>query len=169
MSETAKNTKRLTVCAMMAAVCVVLMLLGSVLGLGMYAVPLLIGILLIPIGKKYGRKYQIMLWLVISALSFMLIPNVEQNLMFAGLFGWYPILYPTLQKLSKGIRWIVKLLLFNTVVIAIEALVMLVLVPEVMGTGVLLGLLALGNVIFILYDRIIPKSDILLHRFSFLF
>lgn len=166
MSETTKNTKRLTVCAMMAAVCVVLMLLGSVLGLGMYAVPLLIGILLIPIGKKYGRKYQIMLWLVISALSFMLIPNVEQNLMFAGLFGWYPILYPTLQRLPKGIRLIVKLLLFNTVVIAIEALVMLVLVPEVVGKGMLLGLLALGNVTFILYDLVIPKADILLRRFS---
>ena len=150
---------------MMAAVCVVLMLLGSIMELGMYAVPLLIGLLLIPIGDTYGRKYQTMLWLVISVLSLMLVPSMEQNLMFFGLFGWYPILYPRLQRLPNLLRILVKLLLFNGAVIAIEALVMLVLVPEVLGTGMLAVLLVMGNVIFLLYDRLIPKTNALLSRF----
>ena len=159
------NTKRLAVCSMVGAVCVVLMLLGSILDLGMYAVPLFVGLFLIPIGEKYGRKYQTMLWIVIGILSFMLVPNVEQNLMFFGLFGWYPILYPTLQKLPKLLRVIVKLALFNGVVIAIEALVILVLVPEVLGAGILSVLLLMGNVIFLLYDLLIPKMNFLLRRF----
>lgn len=159
------NTKRLTVCAMMAAVSVVLMLLGAVLGLGMYAAPLLTGLVLIPIGKKYGRKYQIMLWIVISALCLMLVPNIEQNLMFAGLFGWYPIAYPSLQRLPRLLRMGVKLLLFNCVVIAIEAAVLLLLAPEAMEAWFLLLLLGLGNVTFLLYDYIIPKTEFLLRRF----
>lgn len=155
-----EQTKRLTVCAMMAAVSVVLMLLG----LGMYASPLLTGLMLIPIGKKYGRKYQVMLWIAISALCLMLVPNIEQNLMFAGLFGWYPIAYPTLQKLPRGLRMGVKLLLFNGVVIAIEGAVLLLLAPEAMETWFLLLLLGLGNVTFVLYDYIIPKTEFLLGR-----
>ena len=151
---------------MVGAVCVVLMLLGSILDLGMYAVPLFVGLFLIPIGEKYGRKYQTMLWIVIGILSFMLVPNVEQNLMFFGLFGWYPILYPTLQKPPKLLRVIVKLALFNGVVIAIEALVILVLVPEVLGAGILSVLLLMGNVIFLLYDLLIPKMNFLLRRFA---
>ena len=158
------QTKRLTICAMMAAVSVVLMLLGAVLQLGTYAAPLLTGMVLIPIGNRYGRKYQVMLWLVISVLCFMLIPAAEQNMMFAGLFGWYPIAYPTLQKLPRLLRLLVKLLLFNGVVIAMEALLLWVIAPEAMELTMMLLLLALGNVTFLLYDYLIPKTELILRR-----
>ena len=159
-----EQTKRLTICAMMAAVSVVLMLLGAVLQLGTYAAPLLTGMVLIPIGNRYGRKYQVMLWLVISVLCFMLIPAAEQNMMFAGLFGWYPIAYPTLQKLPRLLRLLVKLLLFNGVVIAMEALLIWVIAPEAMELGMVLLLLALVNVTFLLYDYLIPKTELILRR-----
>ena len=158
------QTKRLTICAMMAAVSVVLMLLGAVLQLGTYAAPLLTGMVLIPIGDRYGRKYQVMLWLVISVLCFMLLPAAEQNMMFAGLFGWYPIAYPTLQKLPRLLRLPVKLLLFNGVVIAMEALLLWVIAPEAMELTMMLLLLALGNVTFLLYDYLIPKTELILRR-----
>ena len=159
-----EQTKRLTICAMMAAVSVVLMLLGAVLQLGTYAAPLLTGMVLIPVGNRFGRRYQVMLWFVISALCFMLVPSAEQNLMFAGLFGWYPIAYPTLQKLPRLMRLPVKLLLFNGVVIAMEALLLWVIAPEAMELGMVLLLLALGNVTFLLYDYLIPKTELILRR-----
>ncbi|MBQ3256018.1 MAG: hypothetical protein IJA67_01195 [Oscillospiraceae bacterium] len=159
-----EQTKRLTICAMMAAVSVVLMLLGAVLQLGTYAAPLLTGMLLIPIGNRYGRKYQVMLWLVIAVLCFMLIPAAEQNMMFAGLFGWYPIAYPALQKLPKLLRLPVKLVLFNGAVIAMEALLLWVIAPEAMEPGMMLVLLALGNVTFLLYDYLIPKTELIIQR-----
>lgn len=149
---------------MLAAVCAVLMLLGAVLELGMYAAPLLAGICLLPYGQKYGIKYQIIVYLAVSFLSFILVPNIEQNLMFAGLFGWYPALRPALQGLSKLPRIVVKLLIFNVTIIAIEALVMLVLVPEVLGGGLIAALLVLGNITFILYDCIIPVLTVRLSK-----
>lgn len=150
---------------MMAALGVVIMLLGAVLGLGMYVCPMIVGLCLIPIGQDYGTKYQIMLWIVISILSFILVPNPEENLMFAGLFGWYPALWPKLQKLPKLPRFLLKLLLFNVIVIVLESLIMLVLVPEVMETGMMFLLLVLGNVTFLLYDKVIPRFDAIAKKY----
>ena len=159
-----EQTKRLTICAMMAAVSVVLMLLGAVLQLGTYAAPLLTGMILIPIGNRYGRKYQVMLWLVISVLCLMLIPAAEQNMMFAGLFGWYPIAYPTLQRLPRFLRITVKLLLFNGAVIAMETALIWLIAPEAMTMSMVFLLLSLGNVTFVLYDHLIPKTELILQR-----
>ena len=157
-------TKRMAACAMMAALCVVLMVLGAVLELGMYACPLLAGLCFIPIGQKYGRKYHLILFVATALLSFFLVPNIEENLIFAGLFGWYPILRPVLQKLPGVLRWLVKLAVFNGVVVAIEWLVMTVLAPEAMADIMLWVLLALGNVTFIAYDFLIPRLDTLMGR-----
>ena len=149
---------------MMAALCVVLMVLGAVLELGMYACPLLAGLCFIPIGQKYGRKYHLILFVATALLSFFLVPNIEENLIFAGLFGWYPILRPVLQKLPGVLRWLVKLAVFNGVVVAVEWLVMTVLAPEAMADVMLWVLLALGNVTFIAYDFLIPRLDALMGR-----
>lgn len=157
-------TKRMAVCAMMTALGVALMLLGGVLELGMYAVPLFLSLALVPLGERYGRKYHALVYAAISLLSFLLVPNPEENLMFAGFFGWYPILRPSLQKLGKPLRWAVKLLLFNGAVIAMEWLLMTLIAPEAMGGVWLYVLLAMGNVTFIAYDHLIPRTDVLMKR-----
>ena len=56
------TTKRMETCSMMTALSVVLMLLGGILELGMYACPLFVGLAFVPIGEKYGRKYHIILY-----------------------------------------------------------------------------------------------------------
>ena len=158
------SAKRMATCSMMAALSVVLMVLGAILELGMYACPLFAGLCFIPIGQKYGRKYHITLYVASSILCFLMVPNMEENLMFVGLFGWYPIVRPVLQKLPKVIRWICKLVIFNVVVIAIEWLVMTILVPEAIGGTLLWVLLILGNITFLAYDFMIPKMEILMGR-----
>ena len=160
------SAKAMATCSMMAALSVVLMALGAVLELGMYACPLFAGLCFIPIGQKYGRKYHISLYVVSSILCFLLIPNMEENLMFAGLFGWYPIVRPSLQKLPKVLRWIAKLAIFNAVVVAIEWLVMTVLVPEAIGGILLWVLLILGNITFLAYDFMIPRLEVLVGRIT---
>lgn len=158
------TAKRMANCAIMAALCVVLMVLGAILELGMYAAPLFAGLCFIPIGQKYGLKYHILLYVTASVLCLLLVPNVEENLMFVGLFGWYPIVRPYLRKLPGVLRLAVKLLLFNAAVIAIEWLVMTVLVPEVVGGTLLWILLVIGNITFLAYDFMIPKIETLLSR-----
>ena len=160
-----KQSNRMAVCGMMAALSVVIMVLGGVLGIGMYASPMLAGFCLLPIGKKYGTKDQWLVWAAVSLLSLMLIPEPEQNLMYIALFGLYPILYPYFKRLPGAWKWIGKLLYFHAAAIAVELLVMLVLVPEVMSLPMIIVLLLLGNAVFWMYDFLIPRSDLLFWRF----
>lgn len=160
------SAKRMALCAMMAAVSVVLMVLGAVLELGVYAAPMLAGLCFIPIGQKYGKKYHVLLFIASSLLCFLFVPNTEQNLIYAGFLGWYPIARPGLQKLPKVLRLIAKLALFNAIIIAIEWLVITVLVPDVIGGALLWIMLALGNVTFLAYDFMLPRLQVLLGRIS---
>ena len=155
------QSRRMAVCSVAAALGVVVLLLGAVLELGIYVCPMVVGLCLIPIGRRFGVKYQLLLWIVISFLSFLLVPNPEENLVFAGLFGWYPALQPRMQKLPKILRTFLKLLLFNAVVVALEALVLYVLVPEAVDSAMLVLLLLLGNVMFVMYDRVIGRFDVI--------
>ncbi|MBR6677414.1 MAG: hypothetical protein IKL23_01620 [Oscillospiraceae bacterium] len=158
------ETKRMATCAMMTALSVVLMLLGGILELGMYACPLFVSLAFVPIGEKYGRKYHLVLYAASAILCFLLVPNWEENLMFAGFFGWYPIVRPALQKLPLVLRWAAKLLLFNAAVIAMEWLLMTFIAPQAMGGILLWVLLALGNVTFLAYDALIPRTNVLMKR-----
>lgn len=160
-----QQSKKIAVCGVTAALGVVLMMLGTFLGLGMYLAPMVVGMCLSPVGRAWGRKYHILLWLAIGLLSLMLVSDPEENLMFIGLFGWYPILRPVLQKLPPAARVVVKLLIFNAVVIALETLLILVLAPEIIGMGFAMILLVLGNVTFLVYDLAIPRFEVLAARY----
>lgn len=149
----------------MAALSVVILLAGAVLGLGIYLAPMVAGMFLLPVGRSYGWKYHTMLWLVVSLLAFMLVPEIEENLMYLYLFGCYPILWPKLCGLPKGLRVVVKLLIFNGAFLLVELLVMWVLVPEAMEAGYLAVLLLLGNLMFLCYDRALPVAAFWMDRY----
>ena len=157
-----KETRKLAFCSMMVAVSIVVLLLGAILDLGMYAAPLFAGLFLLPIGRELGRRRHAMMWIAVSLLSFILVPNIEENLMYAVLFGPYPILRPLFEKLGRLPRIFAKFGYFNIVVVAVEALVTLMLVPEVMGPALAIALLALGNLTFLVYDFLIPRAEIIL-------
>jgi len=160
------SAKTIAVCSMAAALTVVVMALGALLELGMYACPMFAGLFLMAVGQKYGRKYQLAVFTVSAALCFLLVPNVEENLMFAGFLGWYPLVRPVLQKLPGLPGWICKLALFNGCIIAIQWLVMTVLVPELLPGALLWVLLALGNITFLAYDYLLPRAQVLLGRLT---
>jgi len=157
-------------CSMMAALSVVILLIGGILELGMYACPMIAGLCILMVGDCYGRKCQVMIWVAVSTLGFMLVPNVEENLMYLGVFGLYPILYPYFQKVPKGLRILAKFAYFNIVVIVLEWLLVMVLMPESMsgsdpaGWFFWLGLLVMGNVIFWCYDRLLPRMEVTLRK-----
>lgn len=159
------SSKAIALCGIMAALSVVLMVLGNLLGIGMYAGPMLAGLCLTPVGHKYGGKYHLALWAGVSILSFILVTNIEQNLIFLCLFGLYPILYPSFQKLPKVWRMMVKLLYFNVVMVALEMLIILILVPETMGTLLMIIMLLMGNFIFLCYDFLVPRAEFLIKKY----
>lgn len=154
----------MAVSGVFAALCVIIMFLGSVLELGMYASPLLAGVILMLIGQKYGRKWQFSMFVAVSLLCLILVPHMEANLMFIGFFGWYPIIRPTLHKLPKIPRAVSKLSVFNIAVILVEYLVITLFMPEVLTPWMIAVLLILANIAFVMYDMCMPRLEILMRR-----
>ena len=160
-----KQSKIIATCGMMTAFAVVIMVSGALLGIGMYASPMIAGLSLVPIGEKFGKKYHASVWIAVSLLSFMLIPEIEQNLMFLCVFGSYPILYSYFQRINPKIRIAAKLLYFNVVIVTLEYVIMTLLVPEVFDFGWLIVLLVGANFVFICYDKIIPNTGKIMKKF----
>ena len=154
-----KTSKIMALCGMMTALTLVLLVLGAVLEIGIYAAPMLAGICLLPVRKLCGKKYQVLVWLAASLLGLILVPNVEEVLMYLALFGCYPIVRPWFQKWKKWGRLLWKTLYFNAVTLAVQTLVLWVLVPEPMGFGLGIALLLVGNAVFWLYDLLLPKAE----------
>ena len=159
-----KQTRTIALCGMLSALSVALMLLGALLGIGMYAGPMLAGLCLLPLKREAGTRGQWLVWLSVSLLSLMLVSDPEQNLMYIALFGLYPILYPRFQAMPRKWRMVCKLVFFNVVIVAVEALIILVLVPETLGLWMGMALLVMGNIVFLLYDHVLPVFDVLLTR-----
>jgi hypothetical protein len=111
------------------------------------------------VGKRYGPAYQLLLAAAITLVGLLLAVDLEESLMLIGFFGWYPAARPALERLPKVWSLVVKFALFNAAIIALEALLMPVLVPEPIGPVlVLVGLLA-ANLLFICYDRLLPRLE----------
>ena len=160
------ESKRLAACSMTAALCVVLMWLGFVLEIGIYLSPIVSGFLLIPVRKQYGYKYLVAVLAASGLLSLILVPNAEQNLLYIGLFGWYPALRNHLHKLTALPAIAAKLVIFNAIVLLVETLVINVLAPEVIPSWMAGLLLVFANIAFLLYDYLLPRIEMLLGRFS---
>ena len=160
-----KKTKAIAFSGITAALSVVIMLIGGLIGIGAYAAPMISGIILIPAGKKYGKKYHISLWIAVSILSFLIVPDIEEVFLFVFLFGLYPLIRNMFMRLPKFIRFIAKLLYFNTVVITLEWLIIKFFVPEAMSVTLAVTLILMGNFTFVMYDYIIPRAELILYKY----
>ena len=159
-----KNASKTALCGVLSALAAAIMLVGALLGIGTYASPLLAGVALIPAGLKYGSKSQWLAFIVTALISLILVSDYEQLLMFICLFGWYPIVRPRLRHLNKTLRIIIKFALFNVIICGVEALVMLVIAPETQASWMLITLGILFNLLFVMYDKLLPRLEIMLCR-----
>lgn len=161
-----KQSKRIAECGMMTALCVVIMIVGNIIGLGLYISPVIAGLLLLSPGKKYGIKYHMTMYLAVCAVSLLTVADMEQNLMFLCFFGCYPMVRPQFEKIgAKLLRMAAKLIYFNLVIAAVEALVIYVLVPETMGAWMFIAFMVVFNLTFVCYDFIVPRFELLLKRY----
>lgn len=154
-----KMSRAMALCGMTAALSLVLMLLGSVLAVFTYACPMLVGMLLVLIREELGVKWSVTLWLAISLLAFMLVPEVEMTAVFLGIFGWYPSVKPALDRLPKFVGRFGKLALLNGAAVAVYAVLMHVMGMEDMPAGILgwVALFAAANLVFLCYDMVLTR------------
>lgn len=145
------------------AFCIVFMLLAGIIPLTEYAAPMLCGMVIYIVSYECGVKMALTAFAAVSVLCVLLSPNKESALMFAGFFGYFPLLGDFLdRRCQKFVRFVVRHAVFNIAMVASYWLL-----SKVFGiaaieefNGIALILLALGNLILPLYCiwyRIIMK------------
>ena len=145
----------------MAALAVVIMCLGGMIPLATFVCPVLCMLLLQFVFRLCGRRIGWAWYAAVAILSMLMGPDKEGAAFFV-FIGYYPLVKPKLDKLP--LAWLWKLVLFNIAIlimywILINLLGMAALASEFkeMGMVLLLITLVLGNVTFILLDKILVR------------
>ena len=146
-------------CGMAAGLSVVIMLLGGVIPIATYAVPMLCGLLLLPILIEFGKTAAWATFFAVAALALLL--GFDKEAAFFYLFiGYYPIVKWDLDKIKpKGLRIAVKLLLFTGAIVIMYALLNLLFPLDAylnefqeMGVIMTIGFVVVYDICMLLYD-----------------
>ncbi len=155
-----KSTKRLTVSAMISALSVTLLYLGSfieVLDITMAVIASLFSAVMV---IEYGKGAPWSVFLVTSTLSLILLPQKLPALMYALFFGYYPIIKEYVEKTrSKLLSWAIKLVIFAFAT-ALLLLLSKLFVAEVdmpAGTFMTVAFVVLSALMLILYDLALTR------------
>ena len=107
------KTKKTTLAALLAAMGVALIFLGSVIEVLDLSVAALASFFCIFAVIELGGAYPWLLYAVTSLLSVILMPYTMGGWFYLLFFGYYPILKEKLERLKKPIAWCLKLVILN--------------------------------------------------------
>ena len=181
-----RNTKRMTVSAVLAAMGVALIFIGSLIQTLDLSMAALASFFCIFAVIEIKGAYPWLLYTVTGVLSVILMPQNMGGWFYLLFLGYYPILKAKIEKLNRTLSWAIKILIFNAaLIICIYAASLIfyggnmmqavfgILGGEGWGIYAVAGMYVFGNVVFVIYDialtRLITYYFIKLkHRFKFL-
>ena len=155
-----KQSIKIAFCGMAVGLSIVFMLLGGLIPAAVYAVPLLCGLVLLPVSIEFGKPTAWATFAATALLALML--DFDKEAAFFYLFiGYYPIIKWSFERIrSAPLRLILKLALFSLSVVLMYVLLHLLFPMEAfmqefkeMGTWMMLGLLVAYDISMLLYDR----------------
>lgn len=147
-----------------SAICLMLMIVTIFPALS-YAMPAMAGMVLIVIVVENGRQTAAMVYVAVSFLSLFICPDKEAAMMFVGFFGFYPVIKGKIERIkNRFLRRLTKISIFNiSVAISYAIIIFAFGITEILedsGKSLfwsLFAALALGNIVFILYDCALDK------------
>lgn len=164
-------TKELALCGVMTALSVVLLCLGGVIPLAVYACPMLASCALLVLRERCSARYAWCCWLAVAILTLLLGPDKEAAALYLFL-GYYPLLQPKLEAIRRPVlRWLAKLALAAAAVGTMYAVLLYVFgLPQVTeefadtAPWLLWLTAALGLVVFAVYDILLRRFTLMWRR-----
>lgn len=157
------QAKQIALGGVLAALAVVILLLGGMIPIGTYLAPMLAALPLVILLAELPKSLCLGWYCIVALLGVLLCPDKETAFVFVFL-GWYPLAKPALDRLPKLPGLLCKLLIFNASTAALYALLILVfrldaLVREAQETGMILlvAIVLMGNLSFILFDLVLGR------------
>ncbi len=146
--------KQLTVCALLAALGVVLLSVGRLIGVLDASMAVLASLTCVIAVIEYGKAAPWLVFAVTAVLSIVLQPDNTAAWMYLLFFGFYPILKEKLEKLGGVLSWVFKELIFNVALVAMALLMKFILAPAADSEPwfMYVILVVLCEAVFVLYD-----------------
>ncbi len=160
------NVRQLTVCAMLTALGVIFLGIGSLLEVLDISMAVIASICVIITVIEYGKGAPWMVFAATAILSFLLIPNKLPSIFYTLFFGFYPIIKEFLEKkkvyTGKVLCWLIKEIIFNICLAVILCLYFLLffqneLIFPIPTHWLIVIVVLLCEGIFILYDIALTK------------
>lgn len=167
------QSSRVALCGVLGALSVVLMLLGNIVPLATYCAPMLAAMLLIPLVEEFTPGTALLLYAAVAILSMLILPDKEPALIYALVLGYDPVLKRWLDARVRfrPVRILCKLTVFNLgLIVAYLLLLTLFGAPGLAeefaqaGRGLLLAMLAMGNLAFVIFDRALEVITLVYRR-----
>ncbi len=150
-----KNTKKITLSAMMTALGVLIMSLGAVLEVMDLSACALASLFVAFVYIEIGSPFTWLVWICTSLLTFLFFPGSALWFEYLIVFGLYPILKGYIERLPRKIWWLVKIIFGNIVIVALIFGFNYITGAPLFATDkkiIVAGLYLLLNVCFVLYD-----------------
>ena len=150
-----KQTKYLTVSAMLCALGVIFLSLGAFIEVLDITTAVVASLLCVYAVIEMGGGYPWGIWIVTSALSLLLLPVKTPAFFYALFAGFYPILKEKLEKLRRPVAWLLKLVVFHVSLGAIWLVLRLFFPDQLSLDGIEwlpIAMYALCVGTFVLYD-----------------
>ena len=166
-----KNTALTALGGIITALSVFFMFLSGMIPNMTYVIPAFSGLLLIVTLEEAELKWSFFIYIAVSILSLIIVADKEAAVMYVFFFGYYPAVKKLYDAHFHGLlRILLKLITFNAaIILGYLLLIYVFLIPSDMmqDTFGVLGpviLLALGNVVFLVYDRLINSLTFLYRK-----
>lgn len=149
--------KKIAFGAVISALCVVLLAIGSVITTLDISLAVYSGVLILMALIEYKDKTAWLMYFTVSVLSLLILPEKTPALMFALFCGFYPMMKKYFERLHYVLSWTVKVSFFNTVLLIFILIAKKILmIPD----GIFdfeIAFIALANACFVLYDVVMTR------------
>ncbi len=172
-SDTSSRARGVATGSIFSALAFVCLLAGGYISVGTFAGPIFAGICLFPVRVELNLKWALLCYGATSILAFLIVPDIELVLFFVTLFGYYPVLLPTLNKKirHKWLLYLCKFVMFNLAITAVYAALLFLFAAPALQQPLAeapiwyaVGMLTVANLIFFLYNILLDKVGIIYRK-----
>lgn len=148
------KTKKLTIAAMLAALQLVLLYIGTISPSSKLALTAVAGIINAAVLIECGVSSSVLSFVAVSALGAVILPQKSIALLYIAFFGYYPLVKSAAEHIrNRAVEWVSKLAVFNLACVICWAALRFGFITDISLPNVALALLWLGlNVVFVIYD-----------------
>lgn len=148
------NASKVAYPAILGAISLIFIYLASVVPTGNWGFVAIAGLFPAAAVISVGLKAGFLCWAGASILAFLLLPGKFCALLYAALFGLYPMVKSLIERLRRmGLEYLLKLLFFNAVFTLIYLLMGAAVLDSLSQQLSVVWLLYLvGNIVFLIYD-----------------